>query len=252
MKELSVGQKAQRYDEVVSKLRRFMAQGVDPLITRADVQDFFPELTESEDEKIKQRVIKLIKMSNEVGGFALHKWEADEMLAWLEKQGEQKSFARYKVGDTIYYDSFGRLVSFVIANIVEDGTDNPMYEDKDGNSVFQNDIVEKKPVDKVEQKPQRMVSAEAKEAMYSKPAEWSEEDENNINSIVSRLEVDISYWESRSKTRTNEDKKLIDWLKSLRPKTAWKPSDMELEALRLAAEKDGTCLMGLYEQLKKL
>lgn len=45
---------------------------------------------------------------------------------------------------------------------------------------------------------------------------WSEEDENNINSIVSRLEVDISYWESRSKTRTNEDKKLIDWLKSLK------------------------------------
>lgn len=57
---------------------------------------------------------------------------------------EQKFFSKYKVGDTIYYNSFGRLVSFVIANIVEDGTDNPMYEDKDGNSVFQNDIVEKK------------------------------------------------------------------------------------------------------------
>ena len=70
----------------------------------------------------------------------------------LEKQGEQKSFAKYKIGDTIYYNSFGRLVSFVIANIVEDGTDNPMYEDKDGNSVFQNDIVEQKPVDKVEPK----------------------------------------------------------------------------------------------------
>lgn len=50
-----------------------------------------------------------------------------------------------------------------------------------------------------------------------KSVEWSEEDENNINSIVSRLEVDISYWESRSKTRTNEDEKLINWLKSLRP-----------------------------------
>lgn len=32
----------------------------------------------------------------------------------------------------------------------------------------------------------------------------------------------------------------------------WKPSAHELEVLRLAAEKDGTCLMGLYEQLKKL
>ena len=35
-------------------------------------------------------------------------------------------------------------------------------------------------------------------------------------------------------------------------KEYWKPSNMELEVLRLAAEKDGICLMGLYEQLKKL
>lgn len=38
----------------------------------------------------------------------------------------------------------------------------------------------------------------------------------------------------------------------LREQNRWKPSDMELEVLRLAAEKDGTCLMGLYENLKKL
>ena len=55
-----------------------------------------------------------------------------------------------------------------------------------------------------------------KDRAFPQQQEWSEEDENNINSIVSRLEVDISYWESRSKTRTNEDKRLIDWLKSLR------------------------------------
>jgi len=68
------------------------------------------------------------------------------------KKIEQKHTPKHKVGDTIYYNSFGRLVSFTIANIVEDGTDNPMYEDKDGNSVFQNDIVEQKPADKVEPK----------------------------------------------------------------------------------------------------
>lgn len=54
------------------------------------------ELAESEDEKIKNRLIKLIKMSNEVGGFALHKWEADEMLTWLEKQREKKSVEENK------------------------------------------------------------------------------------------------------------------------------------------------------------
>ena len=59
-------------------------------ITRENLEYIFPELKESEDEKIKNHLIKLIKMSSEVGGFALHKWEADEMLAWLEKQGDQK------------------------------------------------------------------------------------------------------------------------------------------------------------------
>ncbi len=54
------------------------------------VDKIFPELKESEDERIRGRLINLVKMSNEVGGFALHKWEADEMIAWLEKQGEQK------------------------------------------------------------------------------------------------------------------------------------------------------------------
>ena len=49
-------------------------------------------LNDDKDEKIKNSLINLIKMSNEVGGFALHKWEADEMLAWLEKQGEHVNF----------------------------------------------------------------------------------------------------------------------------------------------------------------
>jgi len=53
---------------------------------REEVEEVFPELKESEDEKIRQKLIKLVKMSSEVGGFALHKWEADKMLAWLEKQ----------------------------------------------------------------------------------------------------------------------------------------------------------------------
>ena len=83
--------------------------------------------------------------------------------------------------------------------------------------------------------------------------DWSEEDENNINSIVSRLEVDISYWESRSKTRTNEDKKLIGWLKSLRPQNRWKPSDEQLNTLKQAINAfpyETDYLELLYDDLK--
>lgn len=53
------------------------------------LESLFPELTEPGDKNVKQKIINLIKKSNEVGGWALHKWEADEMLAWLEKQGQK-------------------------------------------------------------------------------------------------------------------------------------------------------------------
>jgi len=57
MEELSIQEKASRYDEVVNKLKGFISQGVDPLITRNDVQDFFPELEESNDERIRKEVV---------------------------------------------------------------------------------------------------------------------------------------------------------------------------------------------------
>ena len=45
---------------------------------------------------------------------------------------------------------------------------------------------DKKELKKIEQKPQRTVSAETKEAMYSKP-DWNEEDEENMTEILSAL-----------------------------------------------------------------
>lgn len=93
MKELTIEQKAQRYDEAIKKAKDFYKgyKQRDNQLYANDLETTFPELRESKDEKIRQKFIKLVKMSNEVGGFALHKWEADEMLAWLEKQGCPKS-----------------------------------------------------------------------------------------------------------------------------------------------------------------
>ena len=82
-----------------------------------------------------------------------------------------------------------------------------------------------------------------------KPAAWSEEDRQNLDSIIAAL----TYCNENGVSDCFVDPDiLIDWLKSLKERYTWKPCDYELEVLRLAAEKDGTCLMGLYEQLKKL
>ena len=99
MKELSTEEKAERYDEVVNKLRRFMEQGVNPLITRADVQDFFPQLAESEDDRIRKEIVRFIRMEveDEIVG---NKW-----LAWLEKHKytEDDLDKAYKCANEVQY-----------------------------------------------------------------------------------------------------------------------------------------------------
>ena len=91
MEKLSIEDKAKAYDEVVKKLSRFIKQGVDPLITRADVQDFFPELCESEDEKIRGYLIRYI--DNTMKSSTLK----SKLLVWLEKQGT--SYTKRDVDD---------------------------------------------------------------------------------------------------------------------------------------------------------
>lgn len=71
---------------------------------------------------------------------------------------------------------------------------------------------------------QRTISAEAKEALYDKPA-WSEEDDYNLQCIIAKVVSDIQ----NGNVGRNEE--LIDWLKSLKPN-----KDM-VEALRTEYEK---------------
>ena len=137
----TIEEKARAYDKVINKLSRLMEKGVEPLITRADVQDFFPELKESEDEKIKKAIKKVIinyDRSVEV--------KTDDMLAWLEKQGEQKP---------IWTDN-DRTMAFTLLRDVDQMT----YISKEGknerlewlNSLEDKFYGEQKPDDKVEPK----------------------------------------------------------------------------------------------------
>jgi hypothetical protein len=88
---------------------------------------------------------------------------------------------------------------------------------------------EKKELNKNEQ---RMVSAEAKEAMYSKPAEWSEKDEYNYNTILHHLDLrKEKYKKECNQEEQDRYQGLYDWLKSIRPQTTWKPSDEQMELL---------------------
>jgi len=51
----------------------------------------FPELKESEDEKIRKELIEHIKANKDADYVLFKKFSSDDVIAWLEKQGEQKS-----------------------------------------------------------------------------------------------------------------------------------------------------------------
>jgi hypothetical protein len=76
---------------------------------------------------------------------------------------------------------------------------------------------------------------------------WSEENKCMLNNVIDTLKPLSQTTHSGYAINS-----MIDWLKSLKPQNTWKPSEYELKVLKLAAEKDGACLMGLYQQLKKL
>lgn len=86
---MTIEEKAKAYDNVVNKLRRFMEHGIDPLITRTDVQDFFPELADSEDERMKKAIIHIL-YENYTDAAVIEGVEIAEIVAWLEKQGKPK------------------------------------------------------------------------------------------------------------------------------------------------------------------
>lgn len=98
--------------------------------------------------------------------------------------------------------------------------------------------------------------------MYSRQSqqEWSEEDEDMLNSCISSIEEAkenrYAYKETDGDTSYDHE---IAWLKSLRPQSHWKPSEEQMDALKSklpiikgTGNNVDSILESLYEQLKKL
>ena len=195
MKELSIEEKAKAYDEAIERAKKQLDEAKvfdyeDEQIAhdiRTTTYDIFPELKESEDERIRKKLIDYFKgflEGNEDtykvgGGVTWEGLDVKDVIAWLEKKGEQK------------------------------------------------------------------------------PA-WSEEDGNHVKSILSTIECcKAQFLNSPAVVEAyNAD---IEWLKSLRPQNTWKPSDEQMEALRIAGEIGSAnnswamgVLKGMYQDLKKL
>lgn len=88
-------EKAKAYDEAIKRAKDALNDGTISNNTIAYLQDVFPQLKESEDEKIRKNLIAFLEDIWHLGKNAnFDKWgksDCSDWIIWLEKQGEQKS-----------------------------------------------------------------------------------------------------------------------------------------------------------------
>lgn len=86
--EKELEQKAQRYDEAIRKAKITLdCCDSASITTKNTVYDIFPELKESEDERIRKELYDFVYITT----FRPKELKKKErFLNWLEKQGEQK------------------------------------------------------------------------------------------------------------------------------------------------------------------
>lgn len=81
-------EKAKRYDETIKRAKGVIEQNPLMEYLKKGIEYIFPELKESEDEKIRKSIIENLKgnMCRTDGDYDL----LNKQITWLEKQGEQK------------------------------------------------------------------------------------------------------------------------------------------------------------------
>ena len=252
MKELSIKEKAERYDELLEKLRKAKEDNnVCDERYCCVIDDIVPELKESEDEGIRKGLIDFV---NQYGDNFYGQISKEHAIAWLEKQGEQKhqykSRPRYvgeeellganKQGEQKSAEN-EELTEFDKAVGVSIGTWNPKSPEQ---------------IQSVKAVSKKLLKLAKKQINdEQKPAEWSKDDEQYLlvcKNALSKYQVSDK-WDAGIISRWLEER-----LKSLRPQNRWEPSDEQMTALRrmkAAIAGEGEIykpLNSLYEDLKKL
>ncbi len=280
MKELSIEEKAKAYDEAIERARMWRNKSGMPINKMGILDDIFPNLMESEDEKIRKSIINLVIKSAQNGGMALHKWESQQMLAWLEKKksnpytgagfkynGQTWGMCARDEGVDILVDS--KLISHID---IRQGEQKPadkiepkfkvgdIITPKDRGhepwQIMQVDILDKK----YRFKNDYVIhfSQEEDYELVEHKLAWSEEDNEYIKSIISTIECSKAQFPNSPAVLEAYNSDLI-WLKSLKDRCTWKPSEEHIEALDHYVNDfiDKTSdyagiLKGLLEQLKAL
>lgn len=89
MKELSIEEKAKAYDEALEKAKMVLQERGNEPDGASVLSDLFPELTESEDERIRKDCIKYLDWEYQHCSTNEDKIKIEKCIDWLEKQGKE-------------------------------------------------------------------------------------------------------------------------------------------------------------------
>ena len=256
MKELSIEEKAKAYDEAIEYANYLInercKEGTDGSFHRADLQKMFPQLEESEDEKIRKELIRAFKSLN-----TIKVWngiERTDILTWLEKQGEKKQDVNIQINPSEYINDMGGNGCY-LKNTSQAFNKSVETLEKFGKEITKDKETATKFLKSAGIMDENGELAEPYRVCES-TSNWNEEDEriyNRICDIVHNAAF-TNYDVDEDGKECGEYAKIIGWFKSLKDRYSWKPSELQMECLSAAIEEsnENPVLESLYKDLKKL
>ena len=247
MKELSIKEKAKAYDRVSKEVKDFF-EGKQKMYNDVEqtLEYLFPDLKESKKEKT-ERILHSIssKMSLHLRDiFTEEEFQCFDTWSnvWLEKQGEQKPqrMILAEAKEALLHDKYEGLSDFerTLTDICIGWIgEEPGWKQyiKDNSDVLFRIATEK--FNSVQDAPSEQKLA------------WSEEDDYNLQCMIAKVVSDIQ------NGNVGRNQELIDWLKSLKQRYTWKPSEEQMKVLSIYADQNnshGSVLTSLFDDLKKL
>ena len=216
-------EKAKAYDEALERAKKVKhdIENIGCAMAPDMLEVIFPELCESEDERIRKDIIAFIKAV--ACKTAISEEREGKWIVYLEKQKEQKPAEKQD------YSGLSELERAIHRGFLAAGVKNV---------------------------PVPIIKETAKESLAQMKPVWSEEDEIKLKLCEDSFRVPQTRQHLIQQGLTPGD--MVSWLKSLRP--SWKPSEEQMEALKDAVKlyKEAhfeifhTRIESLYEQLKAL
>lgn len=237
MKELSIEERAKAYDEALEAVKNLLEINPSDEGIQNWVNENFPELKESEDERIRKVLIGWINLEPSTSfNDTFDGFSKEQILDWLEKQGNTNIFDVPKISIKNAVEVTSRMQYIdddikPIAEFIMDYANWDLHKDEWNQPTLTvplfrvlDALIQKgKPYcecNKNIEKQGEQKSFDYENAnIPQKDSTWSEEDEHWRQKVI-----DFMNHPDFIKTIPTLAKDTINWLKSLKDRYAWKPA----------------------------